>query len=83
MVPVALLPAGGGLVLHVSGLAAHTHDMRDDARVSVLLVEQNVERALEIAARGYVLSEGRIALDGTAPELLVNPELRRTVLGIA
>jgi len=53
------------------------------AGVSVLLVEQNVERALEIASRGYVLSEGRIALDGSASELLANPELRRTVLGIA
>lgn len=32
------------------------------ARVSVLPVEQNVERALEIANRGYLLSEGRIRL---------------------
>jgi len=38
---------------------------------------------VEIASRGYVLSEGRIALDGSASELLANPELRRTVLGIA
>jgi branched-chain amino acid transport system ATP-binding protein len=52
------------------------------AGVSVLLVEQNVERAMEIATRGYVLSEGRIALEGTAPELLANEELRRTVLGV-
>jgi branched-chain amino acid transport system ATP-binding protein len=50
--------------------------------VSVLLVEQNVERALEIASRGYVLSEGRIALEGTAAELLANQDLRRTVLGV-
>jgi branched-chain amino acid transport system ATP-binding protein len=51
--------------------------------VSVLLVEQNVERALEISSRGYVLSEGRISLSGTSAELLANAELRRTVLGIA
>ena len=52
------------------------------AGVSVLLVEQNVQRALEIANRGYLLSEGRISLRGTAAELLANDELRRTVLGV-
>jgi branched-chain amino acid transport system ATP-binding protein len=52
------------------------------AGVSVLLVEQNVERALEIADRGYVLSEGRIGLQGAAGDLLANDELRRTVLGV-
>ena len=51
--------------------------------VSVLLVEQNVERALEISSRGYVLSEGRISLRGTSAELLGNAELRRSVLGVA
>jgi branched-chain amino acid transport system ATP-binding protein len=52
------------------------------AGVTVLLVEQNVERALEIASRGYVLSEGRIAMEGTSAELLANAELRRRVLGV-
>jgi branched-chain amino acid transport system ATP-binding protein len=53
------------------------------AGVSVLLVEQNVQRALEISDRAYLLSEGRIALSGTAAELLANAELRRMVLGVA
>ena len=53
------------------------------AGVSVLPVEQNVQRALEIANRGYLLSDGRIRLQGTADELLASDELRRTVLGVA
>ena len=53
------------------------------AGVSVLLVEQNVERALEISSRGYLLSEGRISLEGPAADLLANDELRQGVLGIA
>lgn len=52
------------------------------AGVSVLLVEQNVERALALADRGYLLIEGRIALHGAAPELRSSPEVRRTVLGL-
>jgi branched-chain amino acid transport system ATP-binding protein len=55
----------------------------NSAGVSVLLVEQNVQRALEIANRGFLLSEGRIRLQGTAEELLASDELRRTVLGVA
>jgi branched-chain amino acid transport system ATP-binding protein len=50
--------------------------------VSVLLVEQNVERALEIASRGYVLSEGRVVLEGTAADLLADDGVRRSVLGV-
>jgi branched-chain amino acid transport system ATP-binding protein len=50
--------------------------------VAILLVEQNVRRALDIASRGYLLSEGRIRMAGTAEELMGNAELQRTVLGI-
>ncbi len=50
--------------------------------VGVLLVEQDVERALEISDRGYLLSEGRIVTTGTARELRGNAEVRRTVLGL-
>ena len=51
--------------------------------VAVVLVEQNVQRALELATRAYLLSEGRVRMAGTAAEFMGNPELQRTVLGIA
>ena len=51
--------------------------------VTVLLVEQNVHQALEIAHHGYVLETGRIALEGSAAELAGNPEVRRAYLGEA
>jgi len=50
--------------------------------VTVLLVEQNVHQALEVAARGYVLENGRIARSGTAAELGQDPEIKRAYLGI-
>ncbi len=52
------------------------------AGVSVLLVEQNVQRALELASRGYVLAEGRIVLSGPSAELLADEGVRRSVLGV-
>jgi len=51
--------------------------------VTVLLVEQNAAMALSIAARGYVLETGRIALEGSAGDLAGNPEVRRAYLGEA
>jgi len=50
--------------------------------VSVVLVEQNVSRALAISSRAYLLAEGRIVLEGDADELASNPEVARAVLGV-
>jgi len=50
--------------------------------VAILLVEQNVRRALAISRRGYLLSEGRIALSGTPDELINSDVVRREVLGL-
>ncbi|CAN5117495.1 ABC transporter ATP-binding protein [soil metagenome] len=50
--------------------------------VSVLLVEQNVAMALEVAQRAYVLEEGRIVATGTPAELLARPEIERAYLGV-
>jgi branched-chain amino acid transport system ATP-binding protein len=48
---------------------------------SVLLVEQNVYQSLRIAARGYVLETGRIALSGPGAELLSNDQVKAAFLG--
>ena len=48
---------------------------------SVLLVEQNVALAMQIAHRAYVVEEGRIVADGAASELLDRPEIRLAYLG--
>lgn len=49
---------------------------------TVLLVEQMVQEALEIAQRGYVIQSGRIVQSGTARELLDSPEVRKAYLGM-
>ena len=51
------------------------------AGVTVFLVEQNANKALAIADRGYVLENGRVVLEDTGANLLVNPEVRKAYLG--
>jgi branched-chain amino acid transport system ATP-binding protein len=51
------------------------------AGVTVLLVEQNANYALDIAARGYVLETGRIALADRSSKLRDDPEVQRAYLG--
>jgi branched-chain amino acid transport system ATP-binding protein len=51
--------------------------------VAVLLVEQNVAMALDIATRAYVLEEGRIVAEGPPDVLLREPHIRRAYLGVA
>lgn len=50
--------------------------------VTILLVEQNVQNALKLADRGYVLEQGRIAMEGKASELLANEDLKKSYLGM-
>jgi branched-chain amino acid transport system ATP-binding protein len=49
--------------------------------VSVLLVEQDIDRALDIAVRGYLLAEGRVAAAGPAEQLRTSDQVRRSILG--
>lgn len=50
---------------------------------SMLIIEQNLVKALQIADRGYVLETGKIMLAGESHELLNNPDVRKAYLGIA
>ncbi len=52
-----------------------------EAGVAILVVEQNANVSLSIADRGYVLSTGRVVLEGKAADLLQNEELRKAYLG--
>ena len=53
-----------------------------DSGVTIMLVEQNVQYALSMADRGYVLEQGKIAMEGAADELLANNDLKRAYLGL-
>ena len=53
-----------------------------ESGLSVLLVEQNMAQALEVASRAYVMQSGRIALSGSAAELAASDEVRKAYLGM-
>jgi branched-chain amino acid transport system ATP-binding protein len=50
--------------------------------IAILLVEPNVQRALSLADRGYVLEGGRVVLEGPAQTLLENPHVKVAYLGM-
>ncbi len=50
--------------------------------LTILLAEQSVDLALEVADRAYVLQVGRTVLSGTAKELSENPEVQKVYLGL-
>jgi len=49
---------------------------------SILLIEQNVYHSLKISSRGFVLENGHVALDGKGKNLLSDPHIRKTYLGL-
>ena len=53
-----------------------------ETNVAILMVEQNAKQALSISDRGYVLVTGENKFEGTGKELLNDPEVRRSFLGV-
>jgi branched-chain amino acid transport system ATP-binding protein len=53
-----------------------------DRGMSLMIAEQNVDKALQIADRAYVLSTGRVELEGTASKLLERTEIEEAYLGL-
>jgi branched-chain amino acid transport system ATP-binding protein len=49
--------------------------------VTILLVEQNASRALQIASRGYVMDSGEVTMSGEGKQLLSDPRVRAAYLG--
>jgi len=50
--------------------------------ITILLVEQNLQKALEVARRGYVIETGSVKLSGTSADLLADPAIRSAYLGL-
>jgi branched-chain amino acid transport system ATP-binding protein len=57
--------------------------LNSDLSTTVLLVEQNARRALQIADHGYIMEQGRIVLEGNAAELVDNPDVKEFYLGMS
>lgn len=66
----------------VERIAEKISALHKESRLSVLLVEQDVSLALELAGRGYVLETGAIRMSGSSPDLLQDDNVRRAYLGL-
>lgn len=56
--------------------------LREETGASILLVEQNANRALEIADYAYIMENGRIVMDGAAAKLAANQDVKEFYLGL-
>jgi branched-chain amino acid transport system ATP-binding protein len=76
-------PSMGLSPIYVDKIFEIVQGINQKEGVAILLVEQNANKALSIAARGYVLQIGEIVLADTAENLLNNPLMQKAYLGVA
>ena len=58
-------------------------ELKDMLRITIILVEQNAKKALEIGDKAYLLVGGRLVFHGDSHELLEHPELGKLYLGVS
>jgi branched-chain amino acid transport system ATP-binding protein len=75
-------PSLGLAPLLVKEIFGYIKDLNKDQGITVLVIEQNARRALEVADHGYILEQGRIVLEGPAAELTENPDVKEFYLGL-
>jgi branched-chain amino acid transport system ATP-binding protein len=75
-------PSLGLAPLLVEEIFGIVRRLRDERRLTVLLVEQNAALALDIADHGYVMENGRIVLEGPADALRRNSDIKEFYLGL-
>ena len=66
----------------VDRLVSAIRQIHQSRRISIFLVEQDVQVALELASRGYVIETGKIVAEGTSANLLSDNRIREAYLGI-
>lgn len=74
-------PSMGLAPLIIKEIFKYIVELRDKYGLTVLLIEQNARSALKIANTGYVIETGRIILQGSAEDLLLNKDVQRAYLG--
>jgi branched-chain amino acid transport system ATP-binding protein len=75
-------PSLGLSPILVSDIFATIQRINKENQTSLLLVEQNAARALEIASFAYVMENGRIVMDGPAEKVQANPDIKEFYLGL-
>jgi branched-chain amino acid transport system ATP-binding protein len=76
-------PLEGLAPIIVQSLLQALHRLREESGMTMLLVEQHAEVALEFAARAVVLVRGRVAFDGRSCDLAGDPALMGRLLGVS
>ncbi len=74
-------PSMGLAPIIIKEIFRYIVELRDKYGLTVLLIEQNARSALKIANTGYVIETGRIILQGSAEDLLLNKDVQRAYLG--